>query len=284
MKTIIYYFTGTGNSLAAARKIAAGLGDCELVPIALLKEFHGEICHRDERIGIVCPVYHAGLPCIVAGFAERLAIFYAPYVFAVVTPGRMGALAIHQLNGILYRKNGRHLDAAWIVRMPGNYPPVIQVPSGCEQQELLKAADAQLAEIARMIDNGTTCPPVFPPFSLVIMGLAGSLSNRSVCTSDRNFSVADSCTACRICEQVCPVDNIVMIQDRPSWLHHCESCGACLNFCPEEAIRRDIIRGISGSGRYHHPDVTPADMIIHKTDPPRGADCETYGHTNPEKH
>ena len=29
MKTIIYYFTGTGNSLAAARKIAAALGDCE---------------------------------------------------------------------------------------------------------------------------------------------------------------------------------------------------------------------------------------------------------------
>jgi flavodoxin len=26
MKTIIYYFTGTGNSLAAAKKIAASLG------------------------------------------------------------------------------------------------------------------------------------------------------------------------------------------------------------------------------------------------------------------
>lgn len=163
MKTIIYYFTGTGNSLAVARTIAAGLGDCELVPIASLKERHNEICHRNERIGIVCPVYHAGLPCIVAEFAEHLAISYAPYVFAVVTPGRIGALAMHQLNGILYRKNGRHLDAAWTVRMPGNYPPVIQVPSGCEQHEILKAADAQLTEIVRMIETGTTCPPVSPP-------------------------------------------------------------------------------------------------------------------------
>jgi flavodoxin len=37
MKTIIYFFTGTGNPLAAARKIAAVLGDCELVRISLLR-------------------------------------------------------------------------------------------------------------------------------------------------------------------------------------------------------------------------------------------------------
>jgi len=31
VKTIIYYFTGTGNSLAAAKRICTHLGDCELV-------------------------------------------------------------------------------------------------------------------------------------------------------------------------------------------------------------------------------------------------------------
>ena len=42
MKTIIYYFTGTGNSLAAAKKIAAALKDCELVPIASLEGYTGK--------------------------------------------------------------------------------------------------------------------------------------------------------------------------------------------------------------------------------------------------
>lgn len=38
MKTLIYYFTGTGNSLAVARRIAAGLGDAELVGIPSLRD------------------------------------------------------------------------------------------------------------------------------------------------------------------------------------------------------------------------------------------------------
>ncbi len=72
MKTIIYYFTGTGNSLAAAKKIAALLGDCELVPIASLQDIPGAITTEADRIGIVCPVYDAGIPVIVAEFAGRL--------------------------------------------------------------------------------------------------------------------------------------------------------------------------------------------------------------------
>jgi flavodoxin len=38
MKTIIYYFTGTGNSLAAAREIAAVLEDCDIVPATSLRK------------------------------------------------------------------------------------------------------------------------------------------------------------------------------------------------------------------------------------------------------
>jgi flavodoxin len=53
MKTIIYYFSGTGNSLAAARKISAILGECELVPIASLQEYQGDIHPYGVRVGIV---------------------------------------------------------------------------------------------------------------------------------------------------------------------------------------------------------------------------------------
>ena len=69
MKTIIYYFTGTGNSLAATQKIASLLGDCELVPIASFKDITGDIVPEAERIGIVCPVYDSGLPILVGEFA-----------------------------------------------------------------------------------------------------------------------------------------------------------------------------------------------------------------------
>ena len=65
MKTIIYYFTGTGNSLAVAKMIAAVLGDCEIVPIASLQTTAGDITPAADRVGIINPVYLPGLPVIV---------------------------------------------------------------------------------------------------------------------------------------------------------------------------------------------------------------------------
>lgn len=110
MKTIIYYFTGTGNSLAAARKIAAGLGDCGLVPIASLEDTPGKIVPQADRVGIVCPVYDAGVPVLVAEFADRLDLSRAGYVFALVTLGGIGVSALHQLDHILRNRNDRGLD------------------------------------------------------------------------------------------------------------------------------------------------------------------------------
>lgn len=264
MKTTIFYFSGTGNSLAAARKISSVLGECELISIASLQESPGDIRPHGGRVGIICPVYQAHIPRIVARFAERLDTSEASYVFAVVTAALAGALAIHQLNGILYRKNGRNLDCGYCVLMPGNYPPVIQVPPLYQQPEILKAADERLERIAHVISRDISSPAVYLPFSFRIHDVASNWIYRDISTTDRKFSVADTCAGCRTCVRICPVENIMMIRDRPSWLHHCESCCACLNFCPEEAIRRDVIQGISGSGRYHHPDVSAEDLVIKK--------------------
>ncbi len=59
MKTIIYYFTGTGNSLAVARDIAEELHDTvEIVPIAkLIKE---ESINIIDQSNIQCHVKPSG--------------------------------------------------------------------------------------------------------------------------------------------------------------------------------------------------------------------------------
>ncbi len=148
MKAIIYYFTGTGNSLAAAKKIAALLGDCELVPIASLQDTPGEITPAADRVGIVCPVYDAGIPVIVAEFARRLNLSRAGYVFGIVTLGGIGASALHQLNDLLRKRQDRGLDAAFVVKMPGNFPLVGKTAPWEKQQVILQTADACLMEIA----------------------------------------------------------------------------------------------------------------------------------------
>jgi len=148
VKSIIYYFTGTGNSLAAAKKIAASLGDCELVPIASLQKTNGNIVPPAERVGIVCPVYFSGLPAMVATFAGRMDPAAVKYAFAVVTNGGGGgSAALRQIDSILRKRQGRRLDAGFAVTMPGNYILMYSSPAGKEQEEILSKADTEIAKI-----------------------------------------------------------------------------------------------------------------------------------------
>ena len=260
MKTIIYYFTGTGNSLAAAKKIAAVLGDCELVPIASLQNIPGEIIPAADRVGIVCPVYDAGVPRIVAEFAGRLDLSRAGYTFAIITFGGMGVSALHQLNGIFTKTQGRRLDAAFAVAMPGNFPPVGKPPAGEKKDKILKKADARLTEIAGRIDKGLLIPPGFSPISSLVKCITYGPFVKNVDNADKDFSVSDACTSCGTCAKVCPVKNIGMVNEKPVWQHHCELCCACLHFCPVEAIQLNVMQGTKGRGRYRHPELKLADM------------------------
>jgi len=260
MKTVIYYFTGTGNSLAAAKKIAAALGDSGLVPIASLKDKSGDIIPPAERVGVICPVYDAGLPVIVAEFAGRLDLSRVQYSFGIVTLGGTGISALHQMNDILAKRQGRQLDAAFAVKMPGNFPPVSRPPEGEKRDEILRAADVHLAEIADRIKKGEAVPPGFSPLSALMKMATYRFFSRAVHGGDKDFSVSDACTSCGTCATVCPVGNIVMVQGRPVWQHHCEFCCACLHFCPVEAIDLHSMRGTKGRGRYRHPGLTVGDM------------------------
>jgi epoxyqueuosine reductase QueG len=56
------------------------------------------------------------------------------------------------------------------------------------------------------------------------------------------------------------VQNIQMVNERPQWQQHCENCMACYHWCPQDAVRGDIVeyeKRIQASG------VTLADMLAH---------------------
>ena len=66
MRTDIYYFSGTGNSLAIAQNIAEELGDTRLIPIP--KAVQNGLDTTAPQLGLVFPVYVWGLPRMVADF------------------------------------------------------------------------------------------------------------------------------------------------------------------------------------------------------------------------
>jgi ferredoxin len=259
MKTVIYYFTGTGNSLAAAKKIAAVLGDCELVPIASLQDNDEVILPAAERVGIVAPVYFTGLPVMVALFAKRLDPAAAQYLFGVMTHGGGGeSAALRQLDGIIRERRGRGLDAGFGVAMPGNYILMYESPAGEKQREILTKAESVIADIAGAVARREKRSLPSSLINRVLYYLAYPYFRSHVRQGDKKFTVTNACTACGTCAAVCPANNIELVSDRPVWKHRCELCCGCIHACPVQAIQAGPKTG--SRGRYRNPDIAVADL------------------------
>jgi ferredoxin len=259
MKTTLYYFSGTGNSLAAARQVADTLGDSDLVPIASLNQ-SGDIIAPFGRIGIICPIYDMGIPVIVRDFLTRLVVEQSTYCFALLTYGGMGAAALKMVNAGLLARNGRGLSAGFLLKMPGNFIPLYNPLSSEKQEATLRSAQDSIPGIcSKIIANEENSVGIAPFTSLLQYLLYGGFS-KGVHTVDEKFTVSDTCTSCGICVSVCPTRNITLTNDRPVWHHRCEMCCGCLNYCPVQAIDLHVMLGTKGRGRYHHPRISVSDL------------------------
>jgi len=255
MTSRIFYFTGTGNSLAVARRIGAGLGAPLPGPMARMQD-GVRVEPGTDAIGLVYPVHHWGPADLVLRFARGLRVPACVYVFAVATYGNHSGRAFQDLGRAL-KERGYGLDAGFHLRTVQNYVPVFPLPGDEGLRRILGEADAQADRIvARVKARGVGewehwwwRPTVRAYYLSSKMGLH---------RKDAQFTASSECDSCGVCARVCPVGNIGLVDGRPAWQHRCEQCFACLHWCPKAAI--DWAGATRGMGRYHHPEVTVGDM------------------------
>ncbi len=92
--------------------------------------------------------------------------------------------------------------------------------------------------------------------------LFNKLFSKKFKNGDVNYYADEKCNSCEICEKVCPVHNIKIVNGKPEWQHKCQRCLACIHFCPEKSIqygKKTIKRK-----RYHHPEITVNEIINQK--------------------
>jgi len=258
MKTTIYYFTGTGNSLKIAGDIASQLGETSLVPVQnAMKE---KSAFSEDRIGLVFPVYMWGMPSIVSEFVKKLKIGKDKYVFAVVTCGGIPGAALLQLSKAL-KKQGVKLSAGFAIQMPGNYIPMYGAVSPEKQNKHFEKAVEKVKKIVEIVKKNGVCKPEASNFIINTLGsgIVYNLSMSHIHTMDKSFSVLDKCNSCGICVKVCPVENIKLENGKPVWQGKCEQCMSCIQWCPVEAIQYG--KKTQGRKRYHHPEIKLAQII-----------------------
>jgi Pyruvate/2-oxoacid:ferredoxin oxidoreductase delta subunit len=256
---IVYYFSGTGNSLTVARDLVAALAPAELV--AIPTALKGPIEPLASTIGIVFPVYMAGLPLIVDEFCKKLNPQEPAYIYGVATHGGMPGGTLLQLRRCIEAR-AMIFSAGFAVKMPGNYTPLYGAPPEEKQKRLFAEEKESVREIAQYVKAKVPGPVESSNIlvNLLATGILYQLGASRIRTMDRSFRVTDRCNGCGLCEKVCPAADIEMRGGKPAWLGRCEQCMACLQWCPQEAI--EVGRRTVGRRRYHHPDVTAKDMML----------------------
>lgn len=234
MKITLYYFTGTGNCLQVAKELSANLGDC-----CTQRIFADTLPETDaDVIGFIFPVYLWGMPLIVERFLEQLPVAMEDkYLFAVATyMCQPGAVMRHVVRTL--KRTYNKLSAGFVVEMPGNNIIYYEVEPEAEQSRKTQACRKRAEEIAAIVNQKETYISHNSPIqTLLFTGFLHGMLSSQFEKSDRNFRANDNCTHCSICEKICPMGNIILVNGYPNWQHHCQQCTACLNACPSAAIQ-----------------------------------------------
>ncbi|MHA2379125.1 MAG: EFR1 family ferrodoxin [Candidatus Thorarchaeota archaeon] len=251
----IFYFTGTGNSLMISKSLATELGETESLPISRMIDHPNNESY--ERVGLVFPVYWGGLPLQVLRILPRLKNHRGSYIFGIAVHAGGPGQALPQLRSEL-QEIGLDLSAGHYLRMPSNYIIGYDVPGEHQIKTSLGRIDQALPGIVEAIRNKKIHRPKsdFPPFTGTKSAYVRFIEG--VNNSDDRFWVDEKCTECGVCERVCPVQNITVIDGQPQWLHRCEQCLACINWCPERAIQ--FGNNTQSRGRYTNPRVSIDEM------------------------
>lgn len=274
MRKIIYYFSGTGNSLRAATIIAERIGGAELVNVRCAPE---EVSAKDaDMIGFVCPVYEWDIPGTFKNFIEQLTVNPKSYIFMVTTYIAVLGKSFETVEKIL-RDKGAHLDYGRALRCVASqciaYPPFppekIMLPY---MEKQMKRAGNEInlrkhREYPRM-------SPITRRRYKKVMGPYMEVEKEY----DKGFFTDGRCTGCGTCAKVCPTRNISIQEKHPVWNHNCHGCNACVAYCPTKAIQFKTPKAYEELGtiiskmlrlpekrkRYHHPMIKAKDLICDK--------------------
>ena len=248
---MIFYFTGTGNSLYIAKQL-------EDHPVSIPQI----ICRPDldfsaDRIGIVAPVYGHEVPPMVKDFLKK-ASFHTDYFYMVLTYGKRhgGAAGLAEQ---LCEDCGINVSHINVIRMVDNWLPGFDME---EQMQLDKNVEGQLIQI---LYDVRTCKKMISEVTeqdrAAHRQFLDRMSQMPEDAWQHLLQITDLCTGCGICRQVCPSGSIRVSSGKAVYMPgNCQTCLACVHACPQKAIRLTVPEKNPGA-RYRNEHISLREII-----------------------
>ena len=245
---MIFYFTGTGNSRYLAKRMAKILEDDLFCINDRIKEDNMTPVAVRKRLVFVLPTYAWRIPVIVEKWIRETEFGGATQAWFVMDCGDSIGNAGGYNRKLCVDKGWEYMGTIPVI-MPENYIAMFNAPDWEEAEKIIAAADPIMDEAAAQVKNGKSFPEANCGWKERLMSSVVNRVFYPVFVKADAFCADERCTGCGKCEKLCPLNNVKLVDGRPTWGKHCTHCMACICYCPAEAIEYGV-KSV-GKPRYH---------------------------------
>jgi len=234
---MVLYFSGTGNTEYIAKLIAKGLDDKCMDLFERIRN-NDKTPLYSEKIYVICaPIYVCELPLFLIKYLNSLTFKGNNKVYFIYTSGGYAGNAKLQAKLFSKRKKLKFLGCAEFV-MPRNYVANDRYAMDDENviHSKINRATKKVSQVVDAIrhEKRLSTRHVWLFETLIIAPFAPLWTKYKLTAKD--FYTTNECVGCRVCQMVCPLNNIEIVDKKPIWGNNCTHCMACISKCPKKAI------------------------------------------------
>lgn len=249
---MILYFSGTGNSEYAAKRIGKEISDEVVNLFNKIRSRDFSDIHTTSPWVVVVPVYAWRIPRIVLEWLENTKLEGNRNIYFVLTCGDSIGNADKYLKRFCDVKKLNYMGCTAIL-MPENYIAMFTTPTQEKALELIRQAERVIDAASLVIKSSKTF--AIPAMTFQDKIKSGIINDAfyPMFVHAKKFYATDDCISCRKCVNACPLRNIILKDGKPVWGRSCTHCMACISRCPSEAI--EYGKHSKGLPRYVCPKI-----------------------------